>query len=340
MIILADDEQRENEGDFIMAAAKVTPEAISFMAEQARTIITLALTPERCSQLGLELMAAQGGNAQDTAFTVTIEAARGITTGSSAHDRALTIRSAIAPDAKPADLVSPGHVFPLRAVPGGVLNRAGHTEAACDMAQAAGFEPAGLISEIQLANGKMARMPDLARIAAEHAMPLTTIAELIRHRLKSESLVAKFDRSQIETAHGKFTLHFYRDSVEGGVHVALERKARGAKEPPLVRVIVKPNFCDYLAMSSARSWSIPAALDRFAAERHVILLALWVQQPESLAPAQPPPETAESQQVRTYGIGAQVLRDLGVTDMRLLSSPLRLPSMEGFGLNVTETIQP
>ena len=342
MIILADDEQRENEGDFIMAAEAVSADAISFMAEQAMTIITLALTPERCSQLGLKLMAAQGGNAQDTAFTVTIEAAKGVSTGSSAHDRAVTIKAALAHDAKPEDLVSPGHVFPLRAVPGGVLNRAGHTEAACDLARAASLEPAGLISEIQLANGKMARMPDLVKIAQKHDMPLTTIAELIRHRLESESLVSKFHQEQIETSHGKFTVHYYQDSVGGGVHVALER-SNGTNEakPPLVRVIVNPNFCDYLAMSSARSWSIPAALERFGEEGHAILLALQVEQPGSLKPITLQQEKAsETHLVRTYGIGAQVLRDLGVTDMRLLSSPLRLPSMEGFGLNVTEIIQP
>lgn len=343
MIILADDEQRENEGDFVLAAERVTPEAISFMAEHARTIITLALTPARCDQLGLPLMAPKGGNSQETAFTVTIEAAKGVTTGSSALDRTTTIKAALAPDARPQDLVRPGHVFPLRAVPGGVLNRAGHTEAACDLAELAGFEPAGLISEIQLANGKMARMPDLERIAKEHDLPLITISSLIAYRYRKESLVRKEGETGIVTPMGKFRGHLYRDTVSDGVHLALVR-GRPKKKPPLVRVMVNPNLIDCIALKSPqRTWTIQGSLQRFAAEPAVILLALQIDRPEQARfddDGNGDHNGSESHLVRSHGIGAQILRDLGVTDMRLLSSPLRLPSMEGFGLNVTEIIQP
>ena len=342
MIILADDEQRENEGDFVMVAEKVTPEAISFMAEQARTIITLALSPGRCEMLDLPLMAPNGGDGLGTAFTVTIEAARGVTTGSSAHDRAATIRAAIAPDARPGDLVRPGHVFPLRAVPGGVLNRAGHTEAACDLAELAGFEPAGLISEIQLADGTMARMPDLEGIAAEHGMPLVTISSLIAYRYRKESLVIKTGVERVETAAGAFEAHHYKDKVSDGEHVALVRGDKGGGVP-LVRVMANPNALECLSLSMpGRTWTVASSMERFADEGRVVLLLLRVNHPaptdgKSSGPGQ---GASESNQVRSYGIGAQILRDLGVTDMRLLSSPLRMPSMEGFGLNVTEVIQP
>ena len=343
MVILADDELRENEGDFIMIAELVTPEAISFMAEHARTIITLAMTHERCTRLELPLMAADGGNAQDTAFTVTIEAAHGVTTGSSARDRATTIRTAVAADAKPADLVRPGHVFPLRSVPGGVLNRAGHTEAACDLARLAGYEPAGLISEIQLPNGCMARMPDLERIATEHNLPLTTIASLISYRYRKESLVTKVHTAAIETIYGPFQVHYYQDSITGGSHVALTRVTATSGQPPLVRVMVSPNFTDYLGVTTLQStWSLPAAMARFEDEQQAIMLALQVDAPRPLPiniKAHDERSSGESQLVRTYGIGAQILRDLDVTDMRLLSSPVRLPSMAGFGLNITEIIQ-
>lgn len=343
MVVLADDEQRENEGDFVMAAEKVTPDAISFMAEHARTIITLAMTSERCERLGLPLMAPDGGNAQETAFTVTVEAARGVTTGSSAIDRTTTIKAAIAPDASPRDLVRPGHVFPLRAVPGGVLNRAGHTEAACDLAALAGLEPAGLISEIQLADGTMARMPDLERIAGEHGLPLLTISSVIEHRLRKESLVRKEGEADVETSEGPFRAHLYRDEVSDGVHVALMRGAI-ADRPPLVRVIANPNLLDCIAAGlPTRSWTVQGSLRRFAGEPAAILLALQTGEPDGISLGEgcgKEHEGSESQLVRTYGIGAQILRDLGVSEMRLLSSPLRLPSMEGFGLTISEIIRP
>ena len=343
MIVLADDEQRENEGDFVMAAEKVTPEAISFMAEHARTIITLALTTDRCERLGLPLMAHKGGNRQETAFTVTVDAAEGVTTGSSAKDRVTTIKAAIAPEARPQDLSRPGHVFPLRAVRGGVLNRAGHTEAACDLAALAGLEHAGLISEIQLASGDMARLPDLERIAQEHGLPLATISSLIAYRYRKESLVRKDSETDVETSAGKFRAHLYHDTVSDGTHVALVRGVPVDK-PPLVRVIVNPNLVDFIALKSPRrTWTVQGSLQRFADEPAVILLALQVDSPVEISltsEGEGEHDGSDSHLVRSYGIGAQILRDLGVTDMRLLSSPLRLPSMEGFGLDITEIIQP
>ena len=341
MIILADDQQRENEGDFVMVAEQVTTKAISFMAEQARTIITLALSPERCEKLGLNLMSGvNGGNPQNTAFTQTIEAAKGITTGSSAQDRVKTIKAAIAKNAKAKDLVSPGHVFPLRAVPGGVLNRAGHTEAACDLAKLAGFEPAGIISEIQLANGKMARYNDLEKIAKQHNLLLTTIAELIAYRTQKESLVKKIAIKKIKTSYGEFLAHYYQDTISTDMHLAIEKKSTKKKSIPVVRVLVNPNVIDYIDFSPPnRSWSVPTAFKKFKNYDSFVLLNLQVNKPNPIITNTSKKQNAgKSQQVRTYGIGAQILRDLDITDMRLLSSPLTLPSMEGFGLNVVEII--
>lgn len=338
MIILADDEQRENEGDFVMIAQLATADAITFMAEQARTIITLTLTGERCERLQLPLMKRDDHNSQDTAFTVTIEAVEGVTTGSSATDRLRTVKAAIANDAKPEDLVRPGHVFPLRAAPGGVLNRAGHTEAACDLARLAGFEPAGLISEIQLADGTMARMPDLEKIAAEQNLLVITIAALIEHRCQTESLIEKDKETTWLTAWGEFVACHYRDTVTGGHHIALVKGNLDAT-PPLVRVMVSPDFQAVLGLAATScSWTAAASLARIREADCGVLLALHVDAPTTPGEREQPRQA--SMQVRNYGIGAQILRDLGVTDMRLLSAPLQLPSMQGFGLNVVEFIAP
>lgn len=336
MIILADDEQRENEGDFVLAAQLVTPEALSFMAEHARTIITLAMTPERCDRLRLPLMTGDVSETFGTAFTVTVEAAKGVTTGSSALDRTVTIRAAVAPDAAAEDLVRPGHVFPLRAAPGGVLNRAGHTEAACDLARLAGFEPAGLISEIQLPGGEMARMPDLKRIAERHGLLLGTITSLIEFRCRSESLIERRATSSARTAHGTFAVRSYSDVIGGGDHLALVHGELDGGTPPLVRVLPRPTPLDLLDLEApGRSWSAAAALQRIAKEKSGVLVLL---QSGILHDNSREKVGQESSAVRTYGIGAQILRDLGITKMRLLSSPLRLPSLEGYGLDVTEII--
>ena len=341
MIILADDEQRENEGDFVMIAQLATPEAISFMSEHARTIITLALTSERCGLLKLPLLPRDNATKHDTAFTVSIEATQGVSTGSSAYDRSRTIRAAAAPDAKPEDLIRPGHVFPLRAVPGGVLNRAGHTEAACDLARLAGFVPAGIISEIQLSNGNMARMPDLERIAQQHDMPLTTIAKLIAYRCETETLVQKCETRPITTAAGKCKLHFYRDTLGGGEHIALEFGSVSTAKAPLVRVLTQPNFLDICSLQSPnRSWTASSAMRLIANDGVGVIVALHVDQPHPVVLSKDanPVALGQSHMVRTYGLGAQILKELQITKMRLLSSPLRLPSMDGYGLVIEQII--
>lgn len=342
MVVLADDEQRENEGDFVMIAQLATAEAITFMAENARTIITLALSAERCEQLNLPLMPRDNNHSQDTAFTVTIDAAEGVTTGSSASDRLRTVKAAVSATAKPTDLVRPGHVFPLRAAPGGVLNRTGHTEAACDLARLAGFEPAGLISEIQLDNGEMARMPDLQCLVEKHGLLLTTIADLIEYRCRTESLIDKDKESEVVTPYGKFKAHFYRDMIGDGRHVALVKGNLGTNDIPIVRVIANPNFLDCMATNPhQRSWSAMAALRRINEAKCGVLLGLHIANPNELGGCGDNiSEEHASFQVRNYGIGAQVLRDLGVSKMCLLSSPLKMPSLEGFGLDVVEIVGP
>lgn len=341
MIILADDEQRENEGDFVMVAQLATPEAISFMAEHARTIITLALTSERCEKLKLPLLPRDDASSHDTAFTVSIEAADGVSTGSSAHDRARTIRAAATPDAKPGDLHRPGHVFPLRAVPGGVLNRAGHTEAACDLAQLAGFVPAGIISEIQLADGNMARMVNLEKISQQHNLPLTTIAKLIAYRCETETLIRKCETTLIETAVGQCHMHLYRDVLGGDEHIVLEFGDVSTADTPLVRVLAQPNFLDICGIKTPqRSWTVTRAMRCIADAGVGVIVALHIGNPhpvvlDNLASKG---SLGQSHLVRTYGLGAQILRDLGISKMRLLSSPLRLPSMEGYGLTVEQII--
>ena len=335
MLILCDDEDRENEGDLVLPAQLVTPEAITFMAEQARTIISLAMTPQRCDLLQLPLMNGVPNDAYSTAFTVSIEAARGVTTGSSAHDRARTIRAAVAFDAKPSDLVRPGHVFPLRAAAGGVLNRAGHTEAGCDLAALAGFEPAAIISEIQLSDGSMARLPDLEKISRQHQLPIATIASLIEHRCQSESLINFVDQKQVCTAHGEFSARTYIDEIGGGPHVAFIHGDLDTAAPPLVRVLADPGVLDILDLDSQQlSFSAAAAFERIVRDKSGVVLLLKTTGSVAAAARL----MGGSNAVRTYGIGAQILRDLGIRRMRLLSSPVRLPSLEGYGLEVVETI--
>ena len=335
MIILCDDEDRENEGDLVLPAQLVTPEAITFMAEQARTMISLAMTSRRCDMLQLPLLSGGPNDAYATAFTVSIEAACGVTTGSSAHDRARTIRAAVACDARPSDLVRPGHVFPLRAVAGGVLNRAGHTEAGCDLAGLAGFEPAAIISEIQLSSGSMARLPDLERISRQHRLPIATIASLIEHRCQSESLISLVGQARVRTVHGEFATRTYTDEIGGGPHIAFIHGDPAAGDPPLVRVLAEPGALDILDLDSQRrSFSAAAAFERIVASGSGLVLLLKTA--GSAATASEP--MGNSNAVRTYGIGAQILRDLGVGRMKLLSSPVRLPSLEGYGLEVVEII--
>lgn len=349
MVILMDDEDRENEGDLVMAASAVTPEDINFMARYGRGLICLTLTRERCRQLGLNPMVQDNSAALGTAFTVSIEAAEGVTTGISAHDRAVTIQKAVAPDAQPSDLVQPGHVFPLMAQPGGVLTRAGHTEAGCDLARLAGLEPAAVIVEILNEDGTMARRPDLERFAAEHGLKIGTIADLIHYRIENEKTVERVSECLLPTAHGEFRLVAYEDSIDKDVHLALLHGDIDFDEPVLVRVHVQRTLCDLLdATVSDCGWPLRSALERIAAEGSGIVIVLGKpEDPQALirriehyrdqgAHTEMPKRLRE--ELRTYGIGAQILADLGVKRMRVLSAPKKMHGITGFGLEVTEYV--
>ncbi|MFN7444315.1 MAG: bifunctional 3,4-dihydroxy-2-butanone-4-phosphate synthase/GTP cyclohydrolase II [Curvibacter sp.] len=343
MVILVDEEDRENEGDLVLAADHVTPEAINFMARFGRGLICLTLTRERCEYLRLPPMAARNGTVYSTAFTVSIEAARGVTTGISAADRARTVRAAVAPQARPEDLVQPGHIFPLQAVDGGVLMRAGHTEAGCDLAAMAGCSPAGVICEIMKDDGTMARLPDLQIFAAEHGLKIGTIADLIEHRSRTESLIEKIGSRPLQTAFGGFTAHAYRDKPSQGLHLALVRGQWSPQDNVIARVHEPLSVLDALEVGrTLHSWSLDACLQRIADEGQgvVVLLnagesaAQLLAQFEGTARASQAPERGRMD-LRTYGVGAQILRDCGVHRMTLMGNPRRLPSMTGHGLEVT-----
>lgn len=339
MVVLVDEEDRENEGDVIIAADLVTPEAVNFMARHARGLVCLTLEEERCRRLGLAPMAAVNRSGHGTNFTVSIEAARGVTTGISAADRAHTVRVAIAPDAKPEDIVTPGHTFPIMAQPGGVLVRAGHTEAGCDLARLAGLTPAAVICEVMREDGTMARLPDLERFAQEHGLLIGTIADLIHHRSRTERLVERIAERPLNTPHGAFRLVVYRDKISDATHLALVRGPIAPDVETVVRVHEPLSVMDLLdADSATHSWTIPGALAAIAeAGRGVMVL---LHRPESAAElrrramsdATPVPAKMD---LRNYGIGAQILRDLNVGRMRLLARPRKMPSMAGFDLEVT-----
>ncbi|HXH02302.1 MAG TPA: bifunctional 3,4-dihydroxy-2-butanone-4-phosphate synthase/GTP cyclohydrolase II [Candidatus Competibacteraceae bacterium] len=351
MVIIMDDEDRENEGDLLMAASLVRPEDINFMARYGRGLICLTLTRERCRQLRLPLMVNDNTSPHTTNFTVSIEAAEGVTTGISAYDRAHTVRTAVAPDARPEDLVQPGHIFPLMAQPGGVLTRAGHTEAGCDLARLAGLEPAAVIVEILNEDGTMARRPDLERFAAEHGLKIGTIADLIRYRIANEQTVERVAECELDTGEfGRFRLVAYQDLVERRLHFALVRGQVGGEQPTLVRVHVQNTLGDLLhARLPESSWPLRAALGRVAEEGSGVVVVLGRQEdPAELVrrlralrfgdeeAARPTLSDGESGELRTYGIGAQILADLGVRRMRLLSSPRRFSGLSGFDLEVVD----
>ena len=344
MAILIDEEDRENEGDLVLAADFVTPEAINFMARYGRGLICLTLTEEKCRQLNLPLMVASNQSPLGTAFTVSIEAAAGVTTGISAADRARTVQAAVRADAGPADIVQPGHIFPLMAQKGGVLVRAGHTEAGCDLAQLAGATPAAVICEILKDNGEMARLPDLIEFAQQHQFKIGTIADLIHYRSRTESLVSRVSERDVETVHGKFRLIVYSDKIGQATHLALVKGKIKPDSEVLVRVHEPLSVIDLLDVRSAsHSWNFNQALAAVSrAECGVIVL---LHRPESAADllerAQPGAIPAQQKNaLRTYGIGAQILRDLKVAKMRLLAKPRRMPSMAGFDLQVTGYLQP
>ncbi len=339
MVILVDEEDRENEGDLVMAAEHITPEAINFMAKYGRGLVCLTLTAERCKKLGLTQMARNNGTVYGTAFTVSIEAAEGVTTGISAADRAKTIQVAVAKNAVADDIVQPGHVFPITAREGGVLVRAGHTEAGCDLAGMAGLEPASVICEIMNDDGTMARLPELIEFAKEHGLKIGTIADLIHYRAASEKLIERVASKSVATPHGEFTMHAYADRTGGGTHLALVKGSIPSDGETLVRVHEPLSVLDFLdPASKQQSFSIDQAQAALAKHGHgVIVLLHRPEDGEALLNrlTADKPQGPAKWDPRSYGIGAQILRDCGVGKMRLLSSPRKMPSMTGFGLEVT-----
>ena len=339
IVVLVDDEDRENEGDLVFGADFVSADKINFLARYGRGLVCMPITEEHAARLGLRPMVEHNRSRHGTNFTVSIEAAEGIATGISAHDRALTIKVAAAPDARPEDIVQPGHVFPLIAQRGGVLVRAGHTEACCDLARLAGLTPAAVLCEIMREDGTMARLPDLLQFAAEHGLKIGTIADLIEYRSRNESLVARTLERGIETAWGRFHLVGYRDLALGSIHLALVLGAPARERETLVRVHEPLSIVDLLdAGPGTHSWGVGEALGaiREAGEGVMVLLnctqstaALQARLGEERPPA------GRSLDLRVYGIGAQILRDLGVGRMRLMAAPRKMPSMAGFGLEVT-----
>jgi 3,4-dihydroxy 2-butanone 4-phosphate synthase/GTP cyclohydrolase II len=349
MVIIMDDENRENEGDLLMVAEKARPEDINFMARYGRGLICLTLTQERCERLRLPLMVSRTGENFGTNFTVSIEAAEGVTTGISAADRARTVQAAVAKDAKPEDLVQPGHIFPLMARPGGVLTRAGHTEAGCDLARLAGFEPAAVIVEILNEDGTMARRPDLEKFAAEHGLKIGTIEDLIRYRLKHEHSVERVAEASFPTRFGEFRLFAYQDRVDGLVHLALVKGQPRADEPIMVRVQVQNTLCDVLHGETGCGWPLDDALRRIAeAGAGVLVLLRPTEEPRELVRrirmlglggrTEYRAGEGASHEQRTYGIGAQILLDLGVRKMRVLSAPKRFHALAGFGLEAVDYV--
>ncbi len=343
IVILVDEEDRENEGDLILASDFVSADAINFMARFGRGLICLTLTKERCERLQLPPMTARNGDKKGTAFTVSIEAAEGVTTGISAADRACTVQAAVAKNAKPHDLVQPGHIFPLQAVDGGVLMRAGHTEAGCDLAQLAGCSPSSVICEIMNDDGTMARLTDLQLFAAEHGLKIGTIADLIEHRSRTESLITQVGTRVLHTAFGEFTARAYQDKASGGVHMALLRGQWNKDESVLVRVHEPLSVIDLLEQGrTMHAWSLDEAMKHIAKQEQGIIVLLncgesatqlLAQFAESAKPAQAPERGRMD--LRTYGIGAQILRDCGIHKMTLMANPRPIPSVTGFGLEVT-----
>ena len=349
MVVMVDDEDRENEGDLIMAAAAVRPEDVNYMARFGRGLICLTLTRERCRQLRLPLMVDTTDINHSTNFTISIEAAEGITTGISAHDRARTVQAAVAPDAVPEDLSQPGHIFPVMAQPGGVLTRAGHTEAGCDLARLAGMEPAALIVEVLNDDGTMARRPDLEAFSKRHGIRMGTIADLIRYRLDNEVGIERISMRNIRTDAGEFRLISYDDRINSTVHLALIHGDIEASPAPLVRVHLLDALGDVLGVEDdSLGWPLRDAMRRIAEEPCGIVVVLLDQEgPKQLARSidelgrdsdELKARRETGAELRTYGVGAQILRDLGVSKMRVLSAPKQLHAISGFGLEIVDYV--
>ena len=330
IVILVDDEDRENEGDLIFGARFVTPEKVNFLAKHGRGLICMAITESHAERLGLKPMVEQNRSRHGTNFTVSIEAAEGIASGISAHDRALTIKIASSETATSQDIVQPGHVFPLIAQQGGVLVRAGHTEACCDLARLAGLEPAAVLCEIMKDDGTMARLPDLLEFAAEHKLKIGTIADLIEYRSRNESLVQRSSERDIDTPWGAFHMVSYRDLAVGALHIALVLGKMKKEKEALVRVHEPLSIVDLLdSGSSTHSWGVGDALKEIRKAGAGVMVLMNCGQDETA------PKAGRSADLRLYGIGAQILRDLGVGRMRLMAAPRKMPSMAGFGLEIT-----
>ena len=350
MVIIMDDEDRENEGDLLMAADQVTPEAINFMAKYGRGLICLTLSKEHCERLRLPLMVTANNALHSTAFTVSIEAAEGVTTGISAADRARTVQAAVAPGAQAQDLVQPGHVFPLIAQPGGVLVRAGHTEAGCDLSRMAGFSEAAVIVEILNEDGSMARRPDLETFAETHGLKIGTIADLIHYRVSHEKAVLRECECELPTEVGTFKMVAYRDTIENEVHLALTMGEIDPQEPTLVRVHLQNSLCDlFNTVHPGCGWPLHDVMRQVAKEGGAIVvlrnrdssndvlgrLKDFKQQGKD---DWAPPRRTDRNELRTYGIGAQILSDLGVRKMRVMSAPRAMHGISGFDLEVVEYV--
>jgi 3,4-dihydroxy 2-butanone 4-phosphate synthase/GTP cyclohydrolase II len=345
MVVIVDDEDRENEGDLIMAASLVRPEDINFMAREARGLICLSLTRERCEQLRLPPMVSLNNSPYQTNFTVSIEAARGVTTGISAQDRAMTVQAAVRANAQPSDLTQPGHIFPLAAQPGGVLMRAGHTEATVDLARLAGLEPAGVLVEILAEDGSMARRPQLERFAQKHGLKIGTIADLIRYRLQTEKTISRAFERDVDTEFGRFQLIGYRDCLSPLPHFALVRGALAGDAPVLTRVHVRDTLTDVLHLRGTHcGLTVTSALRRIAAEGRGVVVVLSDAHEagnalERLNPTHTAPDEGEYDG-RQHGLGAQILADLGVRRLRVLGTPRRFHGLHGFGLEVVGYEEP
>ncbi|WP_078118751.1 bifunctional 3,4-dihydroxy-2-butanone-4-phosphate synthase/GTP cyclohydrolase II [Thiosocius teredinicola] len=351
MVIIMDDENRENEGDLILASEKTTPEAINFMAKYGRGLICMTLTKERCRQLRLPLMVNSDDQLASTNFTVSIEAAEGVTTGISAADRATTVLAAVKADAQPQDLVQPGHIFPLMAQPGGVLVRAGHTEAGCDLARLAGLSPSSVIVEILNEDGSMARRPDLEKFAAEHDLKIGTIADLIQYRIKNEKTVERVTSCNLPTKRGDFQLLAYQDVIGNDIHLALVKGEISPDRPTLVRVHVQNSLCDLFESTRDCGWPLRRVMDQVSEEGEGVIVVLrnydtardivhriqdykWHGVDDQI----PDRRKGDDDDLRTIGVGAQILVDLGVRKMRVMSAPKHLHALAGFELEVVEFV--
>ena len=350
MVVIMDDEDRENEGDLLMAAEKVTADDVNFMARYGRGLICLTLTRERCQQLNLPLMVSGGDMIESTNFTVSIEAAEGVTTGISSADRAVTIAAAVKADAKPSDIVQPGHIFPLMAQPGGVLSRAGHTEAGCDLARLAGLEPAAMIVEILNEDGTMARRPDLEKFAAEHGLKIGTIEDLISYRIKHEKTVERVAECDFPSAYGDFRLIAFRNTLDSLIHYALvhsehENGAIDSAQPVLVRVHMKNALADSMGSLDSKSWPLDDAMKQVAASQQgVVVLLSWPDEDamilQWMAEKNDPDIVRKKapRDLRTDGVGAQILLDVGVRKMKLMTAPKVIHGLAGFGLEVVDYV--